>query len=223
MSWNDAGYGATGGCRQPSAAPRATVQLDHDGERPGALRPVETREQRRAGVTDVLDVLYLDVVAHDDLLARLNGLSAEGPAPTLRQRLTLSGKRRAPRAWSQGTWSRRPVANRGTAPGFEAGARRAALIPPRRPGLLKPDPVTHLAESNGVRAPAVATSSPPRPEPGQTPHMLATVRRGADEAHRAWPALPPELRCRQASAVRHRAELGPHDAGMDLRMIGGLR
>src|SRR5438094_9480786 len=47
--------------------------------------------------------------------------------------------------------------------------------------------------------------------------------RGADEARRAWPALPPELRCRQAGAVRHRAELGPHDAGMDLRVIGGLR
>src|SRR5207247_1563558 len=47
--------------------------------------------------------------------------------------------------------------------------------------------------------------------------------RGADEASPAWPALRPELRCRQAAAFCHRAELGPHDAGMDLRVIGRLR
>src|SRR5207249_2732293 len=53
------------------ATPRPAVQLDHDRKRPGALRPVETRQVRRAGVTDVLDVLDLDVVAHADLLFRV--------------------------------------------------------------------------------------------------------------------------------------------------------
>src|SRR3989454_3914945 len=51
------------------ATPGTAVELDHDGKRPGALRPVEARELRRAGMTDVLDVLDLDLVAHDGLLA----------------------------------------------------------------------------------------------------------------------------------------------------------
>src|SRR5438045_1607781 len=52
------------------AAPRAAVQLDHDGERSvPTLRPVEPHEQRRVAVTEVLDVLDRDLVAHDGLLA----------------------------------------------------------------------------------------------------------------------------------------------------------
>src|SRR2546430_293360 len=46
------------------ARPRAAVQLDNDGKRPGALRSVETREERCAAVTEVLDILGLDLVAH---------------------------------------------------------------------------------------------------------------------------------------------------------------
>src|SRR5215813_12407681 len=34
---------------------------------------------------------------------------------------------------------------------------------------------------------------------------------------------PPELLCCQACALRHRLKFGPHNGGMDLRVIGGLR
>ncbi len=47
-------------------APGATVQLDHDRERPGALRPVEARQLRCVAVTHVLDVLDLELVAHGE-------------------------------------------------------------------------------------------------------------------------------------------------------------
>jgi len=52
----------------PEAQIRA-VQLDEDRERPGPLRPVEAREVRRRAVTEVLDVLDRELVAHGGLLS----------------------------------------------------------------------------------------------------------------------------------------------------------
>src|SRR5262249_7065138 len=63
-------------------APRATMELQHHRERPRALRPIEAREHWRVAVADVLDVLDLDVVAHDWLL----GMIARSPR-TLGDRL----------------------------------------------------------------------------------------------------------------------------------------
>src|SRR4030095_7449786 len=48
------------------AAPGATVQLDHDRERPGALWPVEARQLRCIAVTHIFDVLDLELVAHGE-------------------------------------------------------------------------------------------------------------------------------------------------------------
>src|SRR5437667_337883 len=132
--------------------------------------PVETRAQRRAGVTDVLDVLDIDVVAHDDLLARLNVLSAGGSAPAL------------PSATP--SHSAANVAHLG--PGVKG---RGLVVRSRTEGPLRDS----SGEPGCDTAPAALVMFAP-----DTVCADYGGLRGADEARRAWPALPPELRCRQA-------------------------
>src|SRR2546427_8397135 len=81
-------------------APGAAVQLDHHRKWPGALRPVEAREIWRACVTDVLDVLDLDLVAHGGLLTgfrtradlcRPAALGGQSPSPRARSQASGLG------------------------------------------------------------------------------------------------------------------------------------